>query len=182
MSAAAEQVQRFRMSWEDYLKLPEKPKAEFVDGEVLVMAPTSAPHGSAVSRLTAVLLANLPDLEPMTEVGLQLPRNRLRVPDLMLVRDVPKHGWITDPPVLVAEVLSPSTRSEDTVRKSTEYADGGIGQYWLVDPDHRAIDIYANHDGAWDLLAHLDDDNPRTEVTVAGRPVPVDLHLILRGS
>ncbi len=100
------------------------------------------------------------------EIGLQLPRNRLRAPDLMVVERRPTTTWVTEPPVLVVEVLSPSTRLEDLVRKSVEYAEGGAGQYWVVDPEARVIEVLRNVDGAWETLLRLDDATTTGEVAV----------------
>ena len=101
------------------------------------------------------------------EAGLRLSPTRMRVPDVMVVDRAPDGPWVTEPPLLAAEVLSPSTRSEDTVRKSAEYADAGVGQFWVVDPDHRTIDVYRNVDGGWEPVAHLDAATPTAEVAVA---------------
>lgn len=181
MSVSEPALQRFRMSWEEYLALPEKPKAEWVDGEVVATPAVSPDHGFATMRLGLQLAQALPELLIMTEVGVKLPRNRLRAPDLMLIDGWPDGKWVTEPPVLVVEVLSRSTRSEDTIRKSAEYAEGGIGQYWLLDPELRALDVYANTDGGWELLLHLDDEHPTGEVVVAEHgTVMVDLRDLLR--
>ncbi len=181
MSVCEEPLRRVRMSWEEFLALPHPPKAEWVNGEAVIdVAPVVFPHGDAVGRLLLLLGPLFPDHFLVTEVGLWLPRNRLRAPDVMMVADRPEGDWVTAAPVLVAEVVSPSTRSEDTVRKSMEYAAGGVGQYWVVDPDLRAIDVWRNVDGEWDLLARVDDDHPTAEVQLAGVTVPIVLRQILR--
>jgi Uma2 family endonuclease len=144
------------------------------------MSPVGYDHGGVVIRLGALLLSLFPELGVVTEVGLRLPRNRLRAPDLMLVSSRPEDRWVTEPPLLVIEVLSPATRSEDTIRKSMEYAEGGVGQFWVVDPELRAIDLWRNADGEWELLARVDDDHPAAEVELAGVTVPIDLRQILR--
>jgi Uma2 family endonuclease len=169
------------MSWEEFLELPHPPKAEWVNGEVVIdMAPVVFSHGDAVGRLLVLLAPLFPDHFLVTEVGLRLPRNRLRAPDLMMVADRPDGDWVTATPALVAEVLSRSTRSEDTIRKSMEYAEAGVGQYWVVDPELRAIDLWHNVEGEWELLARVDDDHPAAEVELAGVAVPIDLRQILR--
>lgn len=173
-------LQRLRMSWEEYLRLPESAKAEWVDGEVVVRPPVGQPHAFGTARLIAVLVRALPDLDVATEVGVWLPRNRLRAPDIAVVDHRSEGPWVTEPPVLVVEVLSAATRSEDTVRKSGEYAVAGIGQYWLLDPDNRTLDVYGLVDGGWDLLLHLDDATPAGAVTVRGRDVELDLADLLR--
>ncbi len=182
MSIAEHELQRFRMSWEEYLRLPEKPKAEFVDGEVVVSPPTSFEHGDAVGELLVVLRTTLSPLHAVTAVGVPLPRNRLRAPDVMVVERRPEGRWVTDPPVLVVEVLSPSTRSEDTMRKSREYLAAGIGQCWIVDPEARAIDVFAAVDGEWERLLRLDASRPVGEVVVGDHgTVALDVRDIIAG-
>lgn len=173
-------LQRVRMSWEEYEKLPESPRTEWVDGEVLVMPPVTQPHGFAVGRLIRVLGVAFPDLEIGTEIGLWLPRNRLRGPDVVLVEQRTDESFMTAMPLLVVEVLSPSTRGEDTVRKSMEYAEGGVERYWIVDPDLRTIDALINVDGAWDVEAHLDDEASTAEFAIGEHgTVILDLKEIL---
>lgn len=176
-----EPLRRVRMSWEEFLALPERPRAEWVDGEVvLLMAPPVFDHGVVPIQLGVLLTPLFPDCYLSTEAYLVLPRNRVRLPDLMLVSERPADGWVRTSPMLVVEVLSSSTRSEDTIRKSMEYAEGGVGQYWVVDPELRTVDAWRNADGEWELLAKLDDDHPTTEVELAGVTVPLDLRQILR--
>jgi Uma2 family endonuclease len=92
----------------------------------------------------------------------------------------PPDGWVSETPLLVVEVLSRSTRSEDTIRKSIDYARGGISQYWVVDPDLRAIDVWRNVEGEWELLARVDDKQPTAQVELAGVSVPLDIEALLR--
>lgn len=186
MSIAEHALQRSRMSWEEYLRLPEKPKAEYVDGEVVVTPPVTAAHGVAAVCVGSALRAALPHLLVMTEVGVALPRNRLRAPDLMVVEAMPEGAWVSETPVLVVEVLSPSTRTEDTVRKAHEYAAGGIGQYWIVDPEAGVLEVFEQVEdggGGWDRLLRLDSASPAGEVAVADHGVvALDVREVLPGS
>lgn len=176
-----EPLRRVRMSWEEFLRLPERPRAEWVDGEAVInVAPVLFGHGDAVGRLFLLLGPLFPDHYLVTEVGLWLPHNRLRAPDLMMVTEPPDDGWVRAAPLLVVEVLSRSTRSEDTIRKSIDYARGGVGQYWVVDPELRAIDAWRLVDGEWELIVRVDDEHPSAAVELAGVTVPLDIEQILR--
>ena len=156
-----EPLLRVPMSWEDYLELPERPRAEWVDGVALIMnAPPGFDHSVATVRLGAVLVSALPHHYVATEAMLRMPRNRMRLPDLMVTDSRPENDWVSEPPLMVTEVLSRSTRTEDTIRKSVEYAAMGIGQYWLVDPELRNLEVMSNVDGAWETTVRLDDDHP----------------------
>ena len=46
-------------------------------------------------------------------------------------------------PPLVIELLSTHSIAEDRVHKRREYAQLGIGEYWIVDFPNRAIEVYA---------------------------------------
>ena len=46
-----------------------------------------------------------------------------------------------DPPDLAIEVLSPSTRHIDREEKAAEYAEAGVTEYWIVDPEGRSIEV-----------------------------------------
>ena len=48
---------------------------------------------------------------------------------------------IEGPPDLLIEVLSPSNRAHDQVRKRQLYARGGVREYWIVDPEQRVIEV-----------------------------------------
>lgn len=87
-----------------------------------------------------------------------------------------------DSPELVVEVLSPSTRSEDLLRKAPEYAAAGIGQFWVVDPDARTLEVHRLDDGQWEVCARFDDGAPVGEVAVGDRGVVrIDLLDLLDG-
>lgn len=55
-----------------------------------------------------------------------------------------------------------------------------LGLPWLVDPELRTIEAMRNVEGAWEVLARLDDDHPTAEIELAGVAVPLDLRQILR--
>jgi Uma2 family endonuclease len=53
------------------------------------------------------------------------------------------------PPDLAIEVLSPSTRRTDRREKRAEYAEAGVAEYWLIDPNARWVELYALEDGRY---------------------------------
>ena len=46
------------------------------------------------------------------------------------------------PPDFVAEILSPSTSGRDRGVKLRDYADHEVGEYWVVDPEAEAVEVY----------------------------------------
>lgn len=170
-------LQRQRMSFEEWEALPEKPKAEWVDGEaVWAVSPPGFDHGLGQPRLAALFQRALAGTLAVTEVEVVLPHNRIRIPDVSVVDHRPCGRRIEDPPVLVAEILSPSTRGQDLVTKAHEYAAGGIGQYWLLDPESRTLLAFELVDGGWQQVLALDAEHPSGRVVV-GSHGTVEVHL-----
>jgi Uma2 family endonuclease len=66
------------------------------------------------------------------------------LPDLLVRQPAaPKTDWKSAPiPILVVEVLSPSTRRRDREFKGPFYVDEvGVPEYWIVDGDRRSITV-----------------------------------------
>lgn len=175
-------LHREPMSFEEWEALPEKPKAEWVDGEaVWSVSPSYFAHGTGQAGLVVLFRSALPQLKSVTEMDVVLPHNRIRIPDVSVVEHPPADGRrIVDPPVIVAEVLSPSTRGQDLVTKSHEYAAAGIGHYWVLDPDARTLEVFALVDGGWLPLLQLNQGAPTGSVTVGDHGVvEADLRQLL---
>ena len=173
-------LERKRMSYDAYCALPEEIRAEWVDGEVVVTPSPSFRHQRISFRVARLLDEAMPGFYMVEATSLHLPRNRERIPDLMVVDREPETPYVDFAPVLVVEILSRSTRSEDTVRKSGEYLAGGAGQYWIVDPVDRSIDVFANNHTGWDAVARIDEAIPEVTVPVTeDASVEVRLHDLL---
>lgn len=147
---------------------------EIIDGILLVSPSATWPHQRALAEVNALLRAACP---PQLEVFFapldwQPSRNRSFQPDLMVV---PQLSY-SDPsprPVLVVEVLSPSTARIDRTLKFSAYADAGVPQYWIVDPGAAetppTVEVYDLTDGTYVLQGTASGDD---ELSVTG-PVPV---------
>ncbi|GJM82530.1 hypothetical protein HMSSN139_50260 [Paenibacillus sp. HMSSN-139] len=57
------------------------------------------------------------------------------------------NGKYMGTPQLVVEVLSPSTRSKDLIKKLDLYSVCGVKEYWVVDPMKALVFVYALEDG-----------------------------------
>jgi Uma2 family endonuclease len=62
-------------------------------------------------------------------------------PDLMVRQPGGRDTtWDNAPvPILVVEILSPSTRRRDHEQKRELYMDAGVAEYWIVNPERREI-------------------------------------------
>lgn len=166
---------RLPMAYEDFLALGETKHHEYYDG-LLVVNPPSRRHALVQSRLTRALQDARPvGYEVLPEWGWHAGLQTVFEPDIMVFRaDAPGPDLLREPPLLVVEVCSPSTRSEDWGRKRDLYARGGAPWYWVVDPDADAITVLHNESGQFmELQRH--DTLGMLEVS---EPFPVALDLL----
>ncbi|WP_377321884.1 Uma2 family endonuclease [Pimelobacter simplex] len=179
-----QRLERVPMSLAEFLALPEKPKAEYVDGEAIVMPPSSRGHNRVQWQVAQLLKASLaPELDVALDAGWR-HAGRLRIPDIAVFETDGRDDdvvWDDDVPILVVEVLSPSTAGEDKVRKSREYQRAGVAQYWMVDRAQRTLSVDGNAGDGWDRLLDLDDEHPAGSVVVGTwGEVAVDLRALLQ--
>lgn len=159
-------VRRLQMSYEEWLAMSDEFRSEWVDGEVLLMPPVSGPHSTANFRIMVALDRDLHGVLLYADVGVKMPRNRVRAPDVMVVTQPVGRGFTDEVPILAVEILSPATRGKDLLVKASEYAAFGVAHYWIVDTEDRSISVLLNRDGAWEETQHLDASRPAGEVVV----------------
>lgn len=139
---------------------------EFTDGTIeLLPIPTDKHHVLVLFLydLLKTFLAQLGGKVLVAPLRLQVREGKQREPDILLVRDAsdPRRQnrfWLGAD--LVVEVVSPDDPERDTVEKVADYAEAGIPEYWIVNPEDEAITVvslqgetYATN-GAFRLLGN----------------------------
>jgi Uma2 family endonuclease len=129
---------------------------ELIDG-VLVVPPSPIPiHARLVSRLMRRIGDNLHprnrgDFLFTAPLDVRLTDFRALQPDLLYINpDRPPiitASYVDGAPDLVVEVLSPSNRRHDQVTKFGFYAEAGVRECWIVDPERESLTVYALGDG-----------------------------------
>jgi Uma2 family endonuclease len=121
-------------AFEEYLAI-EQMHAEFLDEQVLVNPP-SRRHIRMSRYLTRVLEDACPeDYEVLPEAGWRAGLRTVLEPDVMVAaKDAPSTDILTVAPLLVVEVVSPSSKGRDWGRKRELYLAAGV-HYWIVDDD-----------------------------------------------
>ena len=122
-------------------------KYELVRGELFVTPPPTFDHETIAARFTHVLssyvVANGLGLVYRPRAVLRFEGSEVE-PDLMVRRTAPGADWDGAPlPILIVEILSPSTRRRDREQKRELYSDASIPEYWMVDPERRTITVVA---------------------------------------
>lgn len=146
-----EKRRRVRLSVDEYLQLPETVSPmELVHGVVRDAPSPDYLHQSVVTRLGALLYEHVRELglgriclAPM-DVVLDAKKALVVQPDIMFVSNARRRiirDRVWGAPELLVEVLSPGTALRDRTTKLRWYRRHGVLEYWLVDVDHRYVDV-----------------------------------------
>src|SRR5947207_2011424 len=141
-----------RVSYAELERWPDDGRRyELYDGEVYVVPSPLLLHQIVAARLHLVLsdyVQTHGGVVVFAPLDIVLTEYDVVQPDLLLftrerqhllrLRDVARH-----PPDLAMEILSPSTEANDRGRKLRLLGHHRVREYWIVDPDAAAIEVYA---------------------------------------
>ena len=141
-----------RMSYEEFLaSYGNGEHLEWVDGKIQTMSPISREH----SDVGLFLLSLMKSFVETKDLGVVLydpfqmktgPDLPGRAPDILFVakKNLPrlKRLFLEGPGDLVVEIISPSSRAVDRGEKFFEYEEGGVPEFWLIDPDRKQAEFY----------------------------------------
>jgi len=74
----------------------------------------------------------------------------------------------------VVEIISPDDPDRDTKIKRSEYAEAGIPEYWIVDPENESITLLRLEAGLYVEHGIFHRDEMATSALLNGFAVPVD--------
>lgn len=136
---------------------------EIIDGALLVTPSPTPDHQTFVGSLHALLRAACPaELKVfVAPLDVGLSSSTVVQPDLLVARKADiRPTRVEGSPVLVVEVLSPSTRSIDLGTKRLAYEAAGVPAYWLVDPDVPSLTVLELDAGRYGERATVAGDEP----------------------
>jgi Uma2 family endonuclease len=152
----------------DFNRLPEEGLWEVVDGRAILLPANKVPHQKVSGALFLGLSRGLERLGygyVFATVNVLIPppepqvsEVQSRVPDLVVSRHAPAENFeVGEPPELVIEILSTRRRNVERTEKLEDYARAGIPEYWIVNPFHRAVEVYLLRDGDYVLRETVSD-------------------------
>ncbi|WP_100011764.1 type II toxin-antitoxin system prevent-host-death family antitoxin [Lentibacillus sediminis] len=165
------------VTYEEFLELTEdsEQRFELIDGVIYNLASPSYKHQHAVGELHGTFYnwfkgKNCVPLTSPFDVTFIKEEDNINVvqPDILVMCDKDKldeKGKYKGTPTLVVEVLSPSTRSKDMLKKLELYKECGVREYWIVDPLNEQIWVYVLGDNdITNSKSYKKDDTVRSEV------------------
>ena len=145
------------MTVEDFDALDEEndqKRYELIDGVIHLLSSPSAEHTECQVNLlrdiSTSLLTAKSKCRCYNDFNLQIDTHNVIKPDIMVIcdRDQLTSQRFFGVPLIVIEILSPSTRRNDMLYKLNKYHDIGVSEYWLADPAVQTLTVYdfANDD------------------------------------
>lgn len=154
---------------EDYLKLPDDCRVELIDGVFYDMAAPSFLHQRIACRFSTIVQnyidahhgSCIPAIAPV-DVQLDKDDKTMVQPDFLIIcsRDLLTKSRVVGAPDFVMEVISPSSRRKDMLVKAGKYAQAGVREYWMIDPEREKILVYDFTSDFEAFIYGLDDEIP----------------------
>lgn len=171
-------------TYADYLAVEEhsEHRHELIDGVIVAMAGGSDEHNAIAGRLAMLLGMRLDDSCRYTPdqrfwIG---ARGRSRYADGSVICGKPDHpphdGQATTNPVVVIEVLSPSSEGDDDGDKRSDFQSlRSVQAYVVVAQDRRCVRVHRQTDaGVWPAEAEMCVGGTAFSLPALNAPVAVD--------
>ena len=119
---------------------------ELIEGIPYAMSPAPIPQHQRVSLLLSMRFENsfskCKYCKVFPPLDWKIKEDTIVQPDLLIVCDKIEKKFLDFPPVLVVEILSPSTASKDRGEKMELYQSQKVKYYLIVDPQFKKLEIY----------------------------------------
>ena len=157
-------------------ELPETNQpVELWNGEI-VMSPAPHPdHQTIVLNLAATLREFVAGGRSgkvfVSPVDVVLTPRRVVQPDVLFIEKARLNivgSHIGGAPDLVMEVISAGSWQRDRIEKKALYEQAGVAEYWIIDPDAAAIEVFALVKGVYQLHSKATGKEPAKSKLLAG--------------
>jgi Uma2 family endonuclease len=137
-------------TYRDYALLPEGPRYEVLEGDLVGLPAPGSAHQEVLLALAATLRGWAQETGAgrvlIAPLDVKLSDTDVLQPDLIFVTAsrtaVILPEYVRAAPDLVVEVLSPSSAERDRVVKRAIYERHGVREYWIVDIAARAVEVH----------------------------------------
>ncbi len=131
---------------QEYLRTSWSPDRELVNGRIEERNLGEKEHSLIQRYLTFLFMLRRDEwgVEVFPELRTQTATSNFRVPDILVVRSGESfERYITRPPLIAVEILSPEDRLSAMKDKAAEYRRFGVENIWIIDPGQRIAYSYS---------------------------------------
>ncbi len=130
-------------------------KWELIDGIPYAMSPLPVPKhqriASAISTEFSIALKKYRHCTVYQPLDYKIEEDTIVQPDMLIVSREIRKKFLDFPPVLIVEILSPSTAFKDRHVKYPLYESQQIPYYLIVSPDTEEVEIYEYKNNRYQL-------------------------------
>lgn len=176
--AASTETSTGALTYEEFLNWPgDHHHVEWVNGRMVFMSPVTEPHENIRGFLYSLIkhfaeahrLGRVYSEPFQMKTGPDLPG---RAPDVFFVANQHigrvRRLNVEGPADLVVEIISPGSRATDRGDKFYEYEQGGVPEYWLLDPERQQAEFYLRGEDGIYRVAPLASDGIYRSTVLAG--------------
>ena len=158
---------------DDIYALPDGERAELIDGQFYYMAAPSRIHQKILMELSGTIRDYMKSGKGSCEVypapfAVKLYQDKTTIvePDISVICNVDKltDRGCTGAPDWVVEIVSPSTSSHDYIRKLNLYANAGVREYWIINPQNRTVLVYFFEEAAFEVGQYTFQDKIKVKI------------------
>ena len=159
---------KIKFTYKDYKSLPESEtnRYELMGGELITVPSPNFKHQSISGNLEFILREFIQKKNLGTIIyaplDVHLGDNVIQ-PDILFVSRersyVITEEEVRGAPDLVIEILSPATAQRDRTYKRTLYAQYGVQEYWIVDPEEKIIEVLTLKEKGYKITPSLSRNN-----------------------
>ena len=171
-----------QLTYEDYLETPDDERWELLNGELHMAPSPSMPHQIVATDLVTLLNSFVRERGLghviSAPADVVLSDENVVQPDLLFVsterEPIITRTHIQGAPDLVVEIRSPSTDERDRTVKRRLYAEHGVKEYWLVDPDAMTVTVLLLGESDFEEAGVYRKGETMTSPTLPGFSVSLD--------
>jgi Uma2 family endonuclease len=130
---------------------------ELIEGMPYAMAPMPVPEHQRTAGLLFMLfekaLSDYNHCKVYLPLAWKIAEDTVVQPDVLIVFNKIEKKFLDFPPVLVVEILSPSTAAKDRGEKMELYLLQKVKYYLIVDPKFKKVEVYELMDGEYKLVS-----------------------------
>lgn len=138
-----------RYTWREFVALPDHDRRELIDGQLLEIDVPTELHEWVVATLVRLLgawaMTRRTGIVLASGYKVRIRDDRGFMPDAQFFRRgrlVPSEGLDAGAPDLAVEVISRTSGRYDRSDKLQGYAEIGVPEYWIVDPEQQTFERF----------------------------------------
>ena len=130
------------VSVEEYLHTSYDPDCDYVEGVIEERNVGEKDHSRLQGKLFAFFYGLGEPFHAWPELRVQVKPDRFRVPDVCVTIGEPEGRIVTEPPLVVIEIVSTEDPLGRMITRLRDYEAFGVPHIWLIDPWNRQAYVF----------------------------------------